>query len=186
MATSRLYSFRFPFDIQATLEPWRGALKNQFDEVVAHLADRDRALEDYVNLGMSQGRLNYAVSTSFASPITTEQDLPGLSVTVTVPANRVLRVTGQAIFDLTSTGQGFGWISQDGTHVAAFGELEQFIGAGTVEYVQTGSAILTPTAGTHTYKLTAERPAGVATFSVGGSATAPAFILVEDIGPVTS
>lgn len=38
--------FRYPFDIHAVMAPWREKLGQDFDAVVAHLADRDRALED--------------------------------------------------------------------------------------------------------------------------------------------
>lgn len=43
--------FRFPYDIAATLAPWRDKLGDEFDSVVALLADRDRALEDAVGAG---------------------------------------------------------------------------------------------------------------------------------------
>lgn len=41
--------FRYPYDILATLEPWREKLGSEFDSVAARLTDRDRSLEDYVN-----------------------------------------------------------------------------------------------------------------------------------------
>lgn len=44
-------AFRYPFDVQSTLEPWRHELGSSFDDVVAHLSDRDRALEDYLYPG---------------------------------------------------------------------------------------------------------------------------------------
>ena len=46
-------------------------------------------------------------------------------------------------------------------------------------------AIITPTAGSHTYKLRADRSfggAGGGTFTLKATATAPAFILVEYLG----
>lgn len=186
MPTNRLYSYKYPFDIRATLEPWRAKLGESFDNVVATLSDRDRALEDWVNLGMSQGRLGYETSTAFQTPITSEVDLTDLTVTVTVPANRVLKVTGQAVFHLSGDAASFGWISEDGTHVSAFADFQNFYGGAGAEALQQGAAILTPSAGTHTYKLSAERTSGAATLTVGGVATAPAFILVEDIGPVNT
>lgn len=41
-------AFRYPFDIQSTLDSWRPELGASFDQVVAHLSDRDRALEDFL------------------------------------------------------------------------------------------------------------------------------------------
>jgi hypothetical protein len=40
--------FRYPFDVQSTLDPWRHQLGENFDQVVATLADRDRSLEDFL------------------------------------------------------------------------------------------------------------------------------------------
>lgn len=44
-------AFRYPYEIATVLEPWRERLGDQFDEVVALLADRDRALEDSLTAG---------------------------------------------------------------------------------------------------------------------------------------
>jgi hypothetical protein len=41
-------SFHFPYQLDAVLEPWREQLGDSFDQVVALLVDRDRALEDHV------------------------------------------------------------------------------------------------------------------------------------------
>jgi hypothetical protein len=43
-------------------------------------------------------------------------------------------------------------------------------------------AILTPSTGSHTYKLSAERPQGTANITMQAGSTFPAFILVEDVG----
>jgi hypothetical protein len=52
----------------------------------------------------------------------------------------------------------------------------------TTEYiVATGSAIISPTAGTHTYKLTLHKEAGGGSVTLAASSTYPSFILVEDI-----
>lgn len=42
-------AFRYPYNIQTTLEPWREVVGPNFDKVVTLLTDRDRAIEDYVN-----------------------------------------------------------------------------------------------------------------------------------------
>lgn len=193
MPTNRLYSFRFPFDIRSTLEAWRDKLSGpvsggSFDGVLSQLSDRDRAVEDHLNLGLSQGRLGYMISTSNqAIPDNTEADLTGLTVTVTVPANRVLRITGQVVFAISAPMTLTGWIYEDGVKVAAFGEFAD-AGAGpgpSMETIQCGSAIRTPGSGAHTYKLTGQSQ-GSGDGTIGATASAPGFILVEDIGPVNT
>ena len=185
---ARLYSFRMPSDIRSVLSPWRKFLSDKvtgsgdFDTALAQMSDRDRALEDHLNF-ISQGRLAYAISTSFTTINTgVETDLPDLIVTVTVPANRVLRVTGQAICSVQAATEGQGWISEDGAHVGLWADLSQSGGAANIAAMQSGSVILTPTGGSHTYKLSGLNAGG--TFVTGGVAAAPAFILVEDIGPI--
>lgn len=42
-------AFRFPKDIQTTLDPWKAKLDPDFEQVVALLRDRDRDLEDYIS-----------------------------------------------------------------------------------------------------------------------------------------
>lgn len=39
-------TFRYPFDVQSAMEPWRDKLGPDFDNVINRLSDRDRALED--------------------------------------------------------------------------------------------------------------------------------------------
>ncbi len=189
---NRLYSFRFPFDIQTTLESWReklgSPLTGSFESVIARLSDRDRALEDYVNLGMSQGRLAYTVVTSSQVVAAgAAVDLTGYTVTVTVPANRVLRITGQAIFAINAPMTLTGFVNEDGTDVGVFGDFANASGADATakEVIQAGSVIRTPAAGTHTYKLRGQATGGGAA-AIGATAAAPGFIMVEDIGPVNT
>lgn len=47
MATTR--RFRYPYDVQSALSPWKDKLGTQsFEEAVARLGERDRALEDFL------------------------------------------------------------------------------------------------------------------------------------------
>jgi hypothetical protein len=188
------YSFRFPYDIESTLAPLRpvsGTLTSGndglYDQIIATLRDRDRAIEDYLSLGVSQGRLAYVISTSNQAVASgAAVDITGLTVSVSLPANRVIRVTGQCIFAITPPMTLDGFINQDGTNVAAFGENSNATGgdATNKSILQCGSAILTPTAGDHTYKLQAQAT-GAGSATIGASAAAPGFILVEDIGPAS-
>ena len=183
----RLYSFRYPVDIRAALEPWKDQLGREFNQVVSMMTDRDRALEDHLNLGVAQGRLAYTITTSNQTILdNTTADITTLSVTVSLPANRVIRVSGQAIFNIISPMDLQGWVNQDGLDVGMFGDLsDSTAGGSTVTgVICAGSVILTPTAGSHTYKLRATA-VGSGTAVVGATTAAPGFILVEDIGPVT-
>lgn len=40
--------FQYPYPIEAALDPWQEKLGDDYFDVVARLADRDRALEDYL------------------------------------------------------------------------------------------------------------------------------------------
>jgi hypothetical protein len=124
--------------------------------------------------------LGYVEATADQTTITSEVDLTGLAVTVTVPAGRRIRVTGYTGSMSSTVASDVGRISikegatllelanQSGL-VTAFGHAVQ------AEWVGT------PAAGTHTYKLTAQRLSGTGTLTVGAGATFPAYILVEDI-----
>src|ERR1700746_728501 len=95
------YSFRYPYDVQTTLEPWRNQLSgnilvgpNTYDDVIAHLRDRDRAIEDYLSLGVAQGYLGIGFAPSSQAITTVDTDVTGCTVTFTVPdGNRLIKVT---------------------------------------------------------------------------------------------
>jgi hypothetical protein len=120
--------------------------------------------------------------------ITTEVDLTDLSVTVTVPAGRRIRVSAEARF--------FSSVNHDIVELDISEPLVSYVrkaqvvchwdgataGAGNITIAT--SVILTPTAASHTYKLSAKRASGTGNVTMVASADSPAFILVEDIGPV--
>lgn len=123
------------------------------------------------------GELGYAQSVTVQPGITAVVDVTGGSKTVMVGAGRRIRISGQGGASSTvADDQAIGRIKEGATELGVwlYGRLP---GNGS------GSAILTPTAGAHTYKLTIERAAGTGTVTLGASATNPCFILVEDIGP---
>lgn len=130
--------------------------------------------------GTYVGTLGYAQVTSNQASITTEVDLTSLTVTVTVTSGHRIKITGQALFTIdtanrgaaiaikestTQLNQGNAWASEAGFGVTVKAE-----------------AVLTPSAGSHTYKLTAQRGGSTGTLTMVAGATNPAFILVEDIG----
>lgn len=133
-----------------------------------------RTLED-----IDVATLGYAQVTANQTGITAETDLTGLTTTVTVGSSRRVRITGYVGFQkVTNTGIAALRIKESTTQLQdTF--LDNLI-ANQVGYL-CSSVVLTPSAGSHTYKLALA--ASTATVSMTASATAPSFILVEDIGP---
>lgn len=122
--------------------------------------------------------LAYAEVTANQPGIVTEVDLTGLTVTVTVPAGRRLKISGHVDWFTDTANGGFQLLIKEGTT-----NLNRFIAYTTQASNGTGAhaeAIITPTAGTHTYKLAGLR-AVTGTVTLEAAATLPAFILVEDI-----
>lgn len=107
----------------------------------------------------------------------TEVDLAGLTVTVTVPAGRRIRITGLGIFQQrTNAALNFMFIKEGATLLH---EDIQSVGAVDEYWTPNPSVILSPSAGTHTYKLSARSTAG--TVELNASVNTPAYLLVEDI-----
>lgn len=127
------------------------------------------------------GTIGYAQVTTTQAGISTETDLTGLSVAVTVGTGRRIRITGQGLIrTITTGGRAVGFIKEGSTYLGRWGGVQ----IDTVNEFDTlvGSAVLTPTAGAHTYKLSLLKEAGGNTLSLFAASDFPAFILVEDIG----
>lgn len=126
----------------------------------------------------SGSTLGYAeVTASQAGIGTGNTDLTGLSVTITVPAGRRIRISAQGLFSQqTSLGHHFLFIQEGATQLEEALVTSRAVGDYTT--LKTAS-VVSPSAGTHTYKLQAKTSAGTSTLEATG--TYPAFILVEDI-----
>lgn len=124
--------------------------------------------------------LGYASVTANQGSITAETDLTGLSVTVTCAASRRIRITLRTQVYSSVAGDNVGVRIKEGTttlddvNVTAVQANTQLLC-----YVQ---AVVTPTAGAHTYKASVRRSTGTGSITNLAATTAPAFILVEDIG----
>lgn len=124
------------------------------------------------------GTLGYAeVVSGSPEAFTAMQDITGMAVTVTAGTGRRVRV--KVVCEVESNAGAAGdvqtlHIREGGTalHSAPFRP-----GALNVPVEATVEAVITPTAGSHTYKLSAESTGTGAFFSTG-----PAFIIAEDIG----
>lgn len=122
-----------------------------------------------------RGVLGYAEVTANQTGIgTSDTDLTGLAVTITAGTDRRLRITGHigvTVAGVVTTLR----IAESTTQIQARGYGGGGSGAGV-----TAEAIITPSAGEHTYKLTLR--VATSTVDLVASATQPSFILVEDIG----
>jgi len=126
-----------------------------------------------------KGRLGYAEVTSNQSGIgATPTDLTGLTLTVTVPADRLVRVSGYT--QVFTAGAVYAAVTmlEDGVDIGRVGRTAPGTGESTTVSAFT---LVTPSAGSHTYKLQGESSSS--TFTLEASASLPAWILVEDIGP---
>ena len=129
---------------------------------------------------MPGGWLGYDSITSDAAYDDTEAAVTGLSVTVSVGANRLLKVTASFDFTQDKDGETTFSIGQDGTKLPG-GALTI---PGTTNQPRTHVSyfvLASPTSGSHTYAVIAKASAyhdGV----IKGSPTG--YILVEDLGPV--
>lgn len=132
---------------------------------------------------LPRGWLGYAEVTAAQTLTNTavETDMTGLTVTVTVGTNRRIRISAQGVLSRTvADGVTVGRIKEGGTELNRWAQHSP---SATTEFDNaTGAAVLTPTAGSHTYKLTLQRFSGTGNVTLNAAATNPAFILVEDIG----
>lgn len=129
------------------------------------------------------GWLGYAEVTADQTPITAEVDLTSLTVLVTVGTSRRIKITGRALAADTNGLEVISLIVKEGAT-----QLTTFRSGSTVSTIAHGlvaEVVLTPSAGAHTYKLAMARQSGTGTVTMIATATVPAFILVQDIGPAS-
>jgi hypothetical protein len=127
--------------------------------------------------------LGYAQVTANQGTFTTEVDLTSLTVTVTVPyAAHRIKVSAFAAFQSSVASDTVAFrIKEGATVLQECGVVLPSTANNNVGV--TATVVLVPTAAAHTYKLSALKELGTGNITMGASATAPAFILVEDLGP---
>ena len=129
-----------------------------------------------------KGVLGYAFRTSNVTSLSGGPvDLPDLSVQVSVPAGRVLRVVGYVrAWTAPAQGDEANLLIREGNDTLG---LKRVI-AVTSNRAEGGAveALIRPSAGTHTYKLSFQQRTGTGNWDVHASSASPAYILVEDIG----
>jgi hypothetical protein len=122
----------------------------------------------------------YAQVTANQASITTEADLTGLTVTVTVNSGERIRITADVMVQ-GSVVNDFAYLRiKESTTVLQIRSLH--ISHTSDVMTLHASVVLTPSAGSHTYKLSLARAAGTGSLTLGAGATFPAYIMVEGIG----
>lgn len=111
----------------------------------------------------------------------TAVDLTSLTVTVSVPyAQHRIRISAQAQFANTTATDGASLNIVEG--VTTLQTAACFSTLANIQAHVCAQVLITPTAGSHTYKLQALTVGG-GTATLKASSGSPAFILVEDLGP---
>jgi hypothetical protein len=128
------------------------------------------------------GMLGYGLASTSPTGITGIINVPGMSVNVTVPAGRTLKITAKAHVQSTVAGDGaIMWIRNPTANLQAM--VWTLRNAGQSETNQV-SVIISPAAGTHTFYTTLERASGTGSLTLEQNGTVyPSYILVEDITP---
>lgn len=131
---------------------------------------------------LARGWLGYAeVTANQTIAVGTETDLTGLTLTLTLDANRKIKITGHGLFNRSvADGISIARIKEGATELARF---SQHSPSAATEFDQAeGAAVIAPAAGAHTYKLTLQRFSGTGNAVLNAAVGSAAFILVEDIG----
>lgn len=124
------------------------------------------------------GWIGHNEITATQTGITAEAALTNYSVAVTVGTSRRIRITVLVRVTSASATNISVFIKEGATYLA---QSTTNVGASQVETMMF-SAVITPTAGAHTYNATMS--AGASSDANAGTAQ-PSFILVEDLGPAT-
>jgi hypothetical protein len=154
----------------ATRSPWPG-----------QVVDGEIASDDDFN-SIPGGWLGYAVVTADQGSITTAVDLTGMSLSVTVPANRLLRISSFLRMESTVANDVGQLVIAEGA-TTLNSALATFAAANGPHSMYVEVLVVAPSAGSHSYKLTAQRTSGTGTLTMKAAATNPASFVVEDLGP---
>jgi hypothetical protein len=134
---------------------------------------------------LANGYLALAANSSVnatTSITVTPVDVTGFQVSVTVPAGRRIKITfdGQ-LWTNTANDQGQVGIREGSTLLTyTNGQIMPVTSRGYGAHCE---CVLTPTAGTHVYKISIGRQAGAGLVNLIGQPNSPSFIAVEDVGP---
>lgn len=145
-----------------------------------------QATQDVIVAGESvpRGSVGYAEITpgaTLTSATTTGVDITGCSVTFTAVAGRYYRMTGVVHARSSIANDRVIATIMEGAVQQQYNQGPQLVTINT-NYTHEVKVVKSPTAGAHTFKLQFARLAGTGTVTVSAAATAPCFLLIEDIG----
>lgn len=130
---------------------------------------------------LSSSTVGYAQITASQAGITTITDIAGLAVNFTAVAGRRYRISAGCKAISTIVGDAIQLQITDGSGTV-LQNAEMINQSGSTGQSMACSVPVVPGAGSKTYKLRMLRTAGTGSVSMIAGSTAPAFILVEDIG----
>lgn len=138
---------------------------------------------------MPGGWIGYARVTADDGPVSGDEALTGLSVTVDVGADRLIKISAVANVEYAPNvvtplvGRGFLSIKEGSTYLggADWHAPNQSVQASLTPFVILDG----PSEGEHTYHLSLWNISGGGAFTLKAQSTLPACILVEDLGPAS-
>lgn len=133
---------------------------------------------------MPGGWIGYVESAGNQAGIgSSEVDLTGLTVTVTVGPSRRIKIGGQ----VTVSGDGAKEVKiyEDGVHIGRLGISSTSVGTSENNRTLSGACWRSPSSGSHTYKFRALTSPTSSMTVTGSAANSPNFITVEDLGPAS-
>lgn len=130
------------------------------------------------------GWLGYAKLGAAQAGITTEVDLTGLSLTVTVNANRLLKLTANMTVSISGgTGSRVSVYIKEGVTYLGVAEVVLVSASSWGAQLEVMALVVAPSAGAHTYKCSLARNGDTTAGTYIESAAQGPVFLVEDIGP---
>ena len=126
------------------------------------------------------GQIDYVEVTANQTGIASGavRDLTGLTSTKTYVASRRIKISAKAQFTLGANACDVALLIYEGATIIA---SQTIYAAGSSPQGRVVSAVITPTAGSHTYKISCSFGDN-ANNSLQAAATNPSYILIEDIG----
>ncbi len=130
--------------------------------------------------------LGYAIGSGNQTGIAgTGVDLSGMSKQVTVAANRLIRITVHCHPSMAGPGPTVAQfeIKEGATQLGVDRLALDAAANGSLRTLHFETILVAPSAGVHTYKVVMSRDAGPETLNHTSGATAPSFMVIEDVGP---
>lgn len=130
------------------------------------------------------GWLGWIERTSDQGSITSEVDVSGVTLAVTLNASRRIKISAFGQHAATNTDSVAQLTIKEGSTVIAYDRSPTTFTSLSYNNAMNPWKIITPSAGAHTYKLTVQRLVGTGTVTLVADTDRPVTLLVEDLGPV--